>query len=166
MSLVFFLHFDGEKKFILMGRFAPGKRLQGIRNGFGGKFDEKKDEDILDCAIRETREETSLEISKKELKRAGKIIDGNIEVEVFFKVSKDKFEPPQDNAEFVDIRWFDLDNSDTFVSEMLPGNEAVVKSIAKVAEELRVTQEIKEEFEVDETNYNNPELRLWKSKMF
>src|SRR3989338_9309115 len=151
MSLVFFLHFDGEKKFILMGKSAPGKRLQGIRNGFGGKCEEK--EDTLDCAIRETKEETGLEISKEELQRAGSIVDGNTEVDVFFKISQDKFEPPQDNTEFVDIRWFDLDDPKTFVFEMLPGNEVIVKSMSKVAEELRSNQEIKEEFRVDETNY-------------
>ncbi len=163
LSLVFFIYLEGEKKFVLMGKYAPGKRSEGIRNGFGGKCEEN--ESTLDCAVRETKEELDIEIKPEGLRLVGKIIDENMQVDVFVKISESKFEPPADNKEFVDTKWFDLDSPQLFVPEMFPDNDIVIESLTEKINELKSAGEMKELFIVDETKNKNPDLKLQKSKI-
>lgn len=54
LTVVFPVFVESDKYWILMGKQAPGKRLAGILNGYGGKREEG--ETPLDCAVREVKE--------------------------------------------------------------------------------------------------------------
>lgn len=164
LSVVFFINFEEGRKSVLMGRQAPGKRLAGIRNGFGGKCDEG--ETTLDCAIRETKEEVGLEIEKENLIYVGCIVDETMQVDFFVILSETKFTPPNDNDEFVDIRWFDLQRPEVFINEMLPHNDTLIAELNKKLDELKATGKISTGFVLDETGIDSPELKLQKSKIY
>ena len=111
-----------------MGRQAPGKKMPGIRNGPGGKCEEG--ESPLDCAIREAREEFGLELTKGELKYVGLLVEG--EKEVYFYTAQLPLKVAvADNDEMIDIKWFDVEDIDAYISEMLPGNEPIMRSVAR-----------------------------------
>lgn len=173
LSLVFFTFIENDEKFILMGKAAPGKRWAGKRNGYGGKCEES--ESTLDCAIREIEEETreidggkgtGIKIEREQFKLVGKIIDEDKEVDVFVILSKDKFEPPRNNSEFVDIQWFNIKKSELFIHEMFPDNDIVIENLKYKIDELKDIGQVKEFFVVDETKNQNPDLRSLKRKIY
>jgi len=128
LSVVFPFYTKGGRFLILMGRQAPGKRMPGVRNGFGGKCEEG--ELLEDCAVREVKEEIGLELKKEDLNYVGKIIEGDKHVYFYTTELDSKIHIP-DNSEMVDCRWFDVDKQEDYVHEMLPGNEAPMHEVAK-----------------------------------
>ena len=164
LSLVFFIYFENNKKFILLGRQAPNKRLAGIRNGSGGKCE--GNESTEDCAVRETKEEFGIQIKKEELVLVGKIVDETMVVDVFIVLTKEKFNPPADNNEFVDVRWFALEQPELFVPEMLPNNDVIIPELKAKIDELKANGKVLTTFVVDETKVDSPELKSLKSKIY
>jgi 8-oxo-dGTP pyrophosphatase MutT (NUDIX family) len=103
---------------VLMGKQASGKKMPGIRNGYGGKCEDG--ESLEDCAVRELGEEIGLEIASKDLHYFGRVIEGD-KVVYFYVVKLSKKIRPEDNTEMVDNRWFKITDYETYVPEMLPG---------------------------------------------
>ena len=163
LSVVFFIHFIENKCFILMGKQAPGKRLAGIRNGYGGKCE--VGESTSDCAAREVSEESGMEIASSDLVKVGKIIDANMQVDFFVVISSTKFQPPADNSEFVDVRWFDLEMPELFVQEMFPNSDILIQQLTIKVNQLKMGGKITEEFTIDDTKNENVELIALKDKI-
>jgi len=111
---------------VLMGKQAPGKRMPGVRNGPGGKCE--PGEEPIDCAVREVREEIGVELNKEDLKYIGTLIDGEDHVYFYTSVLKEKI-VIHDNAETVDCRWFNIERTDEYVHEMLPGDEKIIREV-------------------------------------
>jgi 8-oxo-dGTP pyrophosphatase MutT (NUDIX family) len=125
---------DGES-FVLMGRQAPGKKLAGFRNGYGGKCFEA--ESMLDCAKRELEEELkpeenyNIKIDKREYKNIGSVFMDDKQIDFFVIFLNTMITPPSDNSEFVDTHWYDLKYPELFVGDMLSGDEAIIKELNK-----------------------------------
>jgi 8-oxo-dGTP pyrophosphatase MutT (NUDIX family) len=128
LSVVFPVFVEGDTNLILMGRQAPGKRMPGIRNGYGGKCEEG--ELVEDCAIREVKEEIDLDIKKEDLHFVGTIVEGDKEV-YFYTVLLETKISIADNTEMVDNRWFDVERQDDYIHEMLPDNERPMRELAR-----------------------------------
>jgi 8-oxo-dGTP pyrophosphatase MutT (NUDIX family) len=128
LSVVFPFFVDGGTNLILMGRQAPGKRMPGVRNGFGGKCEEG--ETIEDCAVREVKEEIGLDLKKEDLRFVGTIIEGDKQV-YFYTARLDSKISIADNDEIVDCRWFDAERQDDYIGEMLPDNEQPMRELAR-----------------------------------
>ncbi len=128
LSVVFPVFAEDDTNLILMGRQAPGKRMPGIRNGFGGKCEEG--ESIEDCAVREVKEESGLELKKEDLRFIGTIVEGERRI-YFYTVRLDSKISIADNDEMVDCRWFDVENLENYIREMLPGNEQLMREVAR-----------------------------------
>lgn len=121
LTTVFPIHVtdDGMVK-ILMGKKAPGTKLAGIRNGYGGKCE--VGESPLDCAVREVKEETNLDLEKEKLIYIGKVIEGDKHVYFYIYFFDSEIKLPDSEKDFVDNRWFVLSNLGSYVDEMIPGN--------------------------------------------
>jgi 8-oxo-dGTP pyrophosphatase MutT (NUDIX family) len=174
LSLIFFIRFINGKREILMGKKGPNQRLAGVRNGFGGKCEFLENENRLEtqeeCVIREIVEETKgeIKVEEKDLIKAGKIVDQNrdLEVGIFYVFWRDEFPILKDNEEFLDIRWFDVDDFESYVPEMMRTNETLAKHLANTLIELEDFGKIKNEFTVDETHNLDPELNRQKQEIF
>jgi NADH pyrophosphatase NudC (nudix superfamily) len=147
LSVVFVVHKNEEGNFsIMMGKQAPGKKLTGVRNGYGGKCEDG--ETTLGCAVRELKEELNLEnnfgivVSQNDLQKVGKVLMDEKVIDFFVLELPNKIAPPSDNSEFVDTKWFDLENPVDFVGEMLSGDEEVIGGLKRYLES-GVTFEIK-----------------------
>jgi 8-oxo-dGTP pyrophosphatase MutT (NUDIX family) len=135
LSVVFVIYknVDGEN-FILLGKQAPGKKLEGFRNGYGGKCEEG--ETTLECSKREMKEELGEEFVfgmeakiSSELKYFGKLFMDDKQVDFFVAVAPEKFLPPADNSEFVDTKWFSLSKPEEFLGEMLSGDDKIISAL-------------------------------------
>jgi 8-oxo-dGTP pyrophosphatase MutT (NUDIX family) len=135
LSVVFPTFAEGNTNLILMGRQAPGKRMPGIRNGFGGKCE--AGEHIEDCAVREVKEEINLDIRKEDLYFVGTIVEGDKQV-YFYTVRLGSKITIADNTEMVDCRWFDVEKQNAYIHEMLPDNE---RPMCELARSLRSPEE-------------------------
>lgn len=122
------------KNFVLLGKQAEGKKMPGIRNGFGGKCEfmmsENREETTLECAVREFGEEAGISAYSKDFIKIGNIINGDKYVD-FFVINTDKKIAIRDNGEMVDVRWFDLEKPEDFLSEMLSGDHMIIGELAK-----------------------------------
>ena len=128
LSVVFPVYAEGNTNLILMGRQAPGKRMPGVRNGFGGKCEQG--ERVEDCAVREVKEEIDLDIKEEDLRFVGTIIEGDKQV-YFYTARLDSKISIADNSEMVDNRWFDAERQEDFIGEMLPDNERPMHELAR-----------------------------------
>jgi 8-oxo-dGTP pyrophosphatase MutT (NUDIX family) len=136
LSLVFPIYEDKQtnKFWILLGKQAPGKKLAGFRNGFGGKCEQKPDgtmETTLECARRELKEELDLEIEEVKIEKCGYFTNGDRLIDCFVIRFKEKIEPPADNSEFQDTKWFDLGEPEKFVGEMLSQADKEMEGLTK-----------------------------------
>jgi 8-oxo-dGTP pyrophosphatase MutT (NUDIX family) len=104
---------------VLMGKQAPGKKMPGIRNGYGGKCEQN--ESVEDCAIRELEEETGIKADKSDLKYFGKLKEGD-KLVYFYALNLKEEINLSDNSEMIDNKWFTISNFDSYVPEMLPRN--------------------------------------------
>jgi 8-oxo-dGTP pyrophosphatase MutT (NUDIX family) len=177
-SLVFFVRINKGKKEIMMGKKnSPNKpKLHGKRNGFGGGCE--GNENTVECAIREVEEETriskdsrGIELDKKDLISVGKIIDKNDgrNVEIFFVIwDEERFlKIPNDNGDFNDVRFFDIEKVEEFLPDMMRQNDELVGRLNSKLEELKNEGGIYSEvFIVDETNNENQELRAQISEIY
>ncbi len=151
LSVVFPICSEGDKKYILMGIQASGKKLAGFRNGYGGKCEDG--ETTTACAVRELEEELKLsenyeiKISLMDLQKAGTIFMDEKQIDVFVLNLKEKIVEPTDNSEFVDTKWFDLDHPEEFVPEMLSGDDAIISA-------LKTFLETGENFEINKSENN------------
>lgn len=151
-TVLFPLHKEDSEVFILLGRNAEGKKMPWIRNGFGGKCEEKDGiiEDVLDCVIRETKEETagSIDLDRKRefIKVLWDVIMNDVII-TFFTIYLDGKINIFDNSEMVNIRWFNIKNTNEFLFEMLSGDEDVIKNIQKFVDH----EDIYKEFSINKT---------------
>jgi 8-oxo-dGTP pyrophosphatase MutT (NUDIX family) len=132
LSVVFPIFKEEGKNFVLLGKQAEGKKMPGIRNGFGGKCEEG--ESTVDCAMREMKEEGGDEFLEFHLKREDFIKCGFVIMDEklidFFILNLNKKIDVKDNTEMIDVRWFDL-AEDAFISEMLHGDELVIDGLRR-----------------------------------
>lgn len=147
-----------------MGKQAPGKKLPGLRNGYGGKCEEG--EEYIDCAVRELEEESRVKVPLEKLINVGKIIDVGREVEFYVVNSEEKFDPPRDNSEFVDVRWFDISKREEYIFEMFPGNEGMIIMLEEKLKELNVTKKIEKTFVFDQSKIDLQEKEELYKKMY
>ncbi len=157
LSVVFPIYHQDGKYFLLMGKCAPGKKLSGIRNGFGGKCEPLyagssylREETTLECARRELEEELrihkdfNINIEERDFIKIGAVIMGHNIVD-FFVINLNQKIEVKDNDEFVDNKWFELhlenQEPESFVSEMLSGDDEVIKNLKKY---LHAVKEISE----------------------
>jgi 8-oxo-dGTP pyrophosphatase MutT (NUDIX family) len=131
--------------FVLMGQQAPGKRLAGIRNGYGGKREEG--EEILDTAVREVKEEIDLNLDKEKLIYVGMVVEGDMKI-YFYTYFLDEKISLLDNEEFVDNRWFELTKYAEYIHEMFPGNIRLMELVNNCLKNLNNF----EPFILDESN--------------
>lgn len=133
LSVVFPIYEHEGSTYVLMGKQAPGRKMEGKRNGAGGKCEDG--ESTLFCAKRELEEELKLEqnyginISYDEFIKVGTVIQNDKQIDFFIVKMNDMIMPPSDNDQFVDTRWFDLTKPELFVHEMLSGDDVVVASL-------------------------------------
>jgi len=94
-----------NETFVMLGKQAEGKKMPGIRNGFGGKCETR--ESMVDCVIRETKEETEgaldLENKKEDLKNIVSVIIDEKLIDFFVFYLENKIEI-KDNGDTVDIK--------------------------------------------------------------
>jgi 8-oxo-dGTP pyrophosphatase MutT (NUDIX family) len=128
LTVVFPTFTEGNTNLILMGRQAPGKRMPGIRNGYGGKCEEG--ESVEDCAVREVKEEIGLDLKKEDLHFVYRIIEGEKDVYFYTVPLKSKISI-SDNSEMIDNRWFDVEQQEDYINEMLPDNERPMHALAQ-----------------------------------
>jgi 8-oxo-dGTP diphosphatase len=129
LTVVFPIYKEGERFFVLMGKQAVGKRMPGVRNGFGGKCEEG--ETVEECAVREVEEEIGLKLQREDLKYVGEIVEGEggeKHVYLYTTLLNSKINIP-DNTEMVDCRWFDIEHTDAYIHEMLPGNDILMPEL-------------------------------------
>ena len=129
---------DKTKFWIMMGKQAPGKRLAGIRNGYGGKCEDG--ELSIDCAVREVKEEINLSLDKDKLICIGLLIEGEpseiqkyVYFYIYFLTEKIKI---ADNNEFVDNKWLEVKKFPEYVHEMFAGNFELMTEVDKVLDNL------------------------------
>lgn len=134
LSVVFLVFKEGEKTFVLLGKQAEGKKMPGIRNGFGGKCewleDENRGETTLECAKRELAEESRLCADIKDFVKIGNMINGDKYVD-FFIIDTDKKIEIHNNQEMVEVAWFDLEETELFLPDMLSGDHVVMGELEK-----------------------------------
>jgi 8-oxo-dGTP pyrophosphatase MutT (NUDIX family) len=126
----FYIEFKNNMKkvFILLGKQALGRKMPGIRNGFGGKCEQG--ESFLDCAIRELKEESKIDASEKSLIEVGSIFENEKQIKFYIIKMFEKVEI-EDNGEVVDVRWFDIQKPEIFVNEMLSQDEVLIQELSK-----------------------------------
>lgn len=130
---------------VLMGKQAPGKKLAGTRIGFGGKCEEG--ESTIDCAKREIQEELNKIFPAENFKHAGKFTVSEKLIDCFVVESSEMFTPPNDNNEFVDVKWIPLHDLSKYYYEMLPGDEQIVENMVAYIVEGKEFNIIKEDTE-------------------
>jgi 8-oxo-dGTP pyrophosphatase MutT (NUDIX family) len=134
LSVVFLIFKEGEKTFVLLGKQAEGKKMPGIRNGFGGKcelvINENREETTLECAKRELKEEANIDVKLKDFVKIGNLINGDKFVDFFVVSTEEKIEIA-DNKEFVDLAWFDLEKPELFLPDMLSGDHMIIEELQK-----------------------------------
>lgn len=128
LTVVFPVYKDKKGFWVLMGKQAPGKRLVGIRNGYGGKCEDG--EEVLDCAVREVKEEIDLDLEKEKLIYLGVEIENEKRIYFYAYMFEEKISL-LDNNEFVDNKWFQVDSFDTYIHEMFPGNLPLMQAVSK-----------------------------------
>lgn len=130
LSVVFPLYQDNEKTFVMLGKNAPWTKMPGIRNWFGGKCEEG--ENVLDCAIRETKEETAniinLEYQKEKLKKIWDVIMADKIITFFTIYLIENLSIPDTDA-MVDIQWFNINETEKFIAEMLSGDDQIIDEL-------------------------------------
>lgn len=134
LSVVFPIFIDKETKnnfYIMMGLYAPGKRLFGLRNGYGGKCE--AGEAPIDCAVREVKEEIGLDLDKEKLVYVGLEVENDKQIYFYLYFFEERILVP-DNTEFTDNKWLLLKNTDSYVHEMFPGNIEIVTHVQKFLE--------------------------------
>lgn len=138
LTVVFPIHItpDGVVK-ILMGRKAPGTKLAGFRNGYGGKCEEG--ESPLDCAVREVKEETDLDLEKEKLVYIGKIIEGDKHVYFYIYFFDSEIYLPDSEKDFVDNRWFVLYEKSSYIPEMLSSDHILMDHLISFVKDKRYT---------------------------
>ncbi len=167
MSLIFFTKFTDGRKYILMGKYSNDKRLEGFRNGYGGKC--KVGENTLECARREVEEEFGVIFDKEKFIKVGKLFDQEIQVDIFIIVSGGDFVIPANNSEFEDVRWFDIEKSEVFLNEMLNGDNEIIPKLSEALEQIKNNVEMVKEFEVElssNTQEEKKEREKIKNKIF
>ena len=153
LSVVFPIYEFENKTYILMGKQAPGKKLAGFRNGYGGKCE--PGESTLFCAKRELEEELKLgekyrmHISCEDFEKVGTVLQDDKQIDFFIVRLSDMILPPTDNSEFVNTAWFDIEEKEKFVPEMLSGDDEVIASL---------TEYLKTKKEVEINKTGNQEL--------
>jgi 8-oxo-dGTP pyrophosphatase MutT (NUDIX family) len=134
LSVVFLLFKEIDKTFVLLGKQAFGKKMSGIRNGFGGKCEyvvnENREETTLECAKRELKEEAGIDAASKDFFKIGNMVNGDKSVD-FFVVATENRAKLADNSEFVDMLWFDLEKPEMFLSDMLSGDYVIIEELQK-----------------------------------
>jgi len=137
LTVVFPVYVESNNYWILMGKQAPGKRLAGILNGYGGKCEHG--EMPQDCAIREVKEEINLDLDKEKLIYIGLLIQGDkkeIQKYVFFYIYfLDKKVSLPDNNEFVSNKWYETEKFPEYVGEMFAGNYELMSEVDRVLRE-------------------------------
>jgi 8-oxo-dGTP pyrophosphatase MutT (NUDIX family) len=136
-----------------MGQQGPNKKMPGTRIGFGGKCDPKPDgtfESTLECAVREMKEEAGLEFPVEKYKKCGNFKVSDKSIDCFVVEVDEKFKPPSDNKEFVDVKWIsgkDLPK----LKDILPGDKRLMRDVKRYIEtgktfafRKRDTKELKE----------------------
>jgi 8-oxo-dGTP pyrophosphatase MutT (NUDIX family) len=135
LTVVFPIHINpGGVVKILMGKKAPGTKLAGFRNGYGGKCEEG--ETPLDCAVREVKEETGLDLEREKVVYIGKIIEGDKHVYFYIYFFDSEIYLPDSEKDFVDNRWFVLENTSEYLPEMIPGNEEMIVQIPGIIDQV------------------------------
>lgn len=119
---------DGMVK-ILIGKKAPGTKLAGFRNGYGGKCE--KGEEPLDCAVREVKEEIGIDLEKDRLKSVCITKEGE-KLVYFYVYELDSEIQVSDSTDFVDNKWFVLQNIDYYVDEMLAEDRSLMQVVSDV----------------------------------
>lgn len=115
---------------ILMGKKAPGTKLAGFRNGYGGKCE--TGEAPLDCAVREVKEEIDLNLEKEKLIYIGNIIEGDKHVYFYIYFFDTQIQLPDSDKDFIDNRWFVLKDLESYIHEMIPGNEEMMVQVPDI----------------------------------
>lgn len=151
LSVVFLVYKDlhsggNAENFILLGKQAPGKKMPGIRNGFGGKCEflvnENREETTLECAKRELKEESGINTELTNFIKIGNLVNGDKCVD-FFVVNTENKLMLSDNSEFVDITWFDLGKPELFLSDMLSGDHMIMQEVFKYVKNPETFKEFK-----------------------
>jgi ADP-ribose pyrophosphatase YjhB (NUDIX family) len=150
LTVVFPIHIteSGVVK-ILMGRKAPGTKMAGVRNGYGGKC--KEGESPLDCAVREVKEETDLDLEKDKLIYVGKIIEGDKHVYFYIYFFETEIYLPDSEKDFINNSWFVLSLFDGYIKEMIPGNEEMMTLLPNIVDKIINNQKY-DPFAVDLSN--------------
>lgn len=128
LTLVFPVYKEEDTYFVLMGKQATGKKMPGVRNGFGGKCEDGESPE--DCAVREMKEEIDTDVRKDDLTYIGKIIMGEKLVYVYTTRLSSKIWIT-DNDEVLDCRWFDVERREEYIHEMLPGDDLLMIEVAR-----------------------------------
>lgn len=115
----------------------------GVLNGFGGKIED--DEDPADGALRELTEELRIEALRERLAYAGLIKDGLKEIYIYLYRMEEKIEPNPNPKEISESDWRRLSERESYVGEMLSGDNLVLDELEKT---LAVAQE---PFVIDKT---------------
>ena len=97
----------GEKILLIKRKYDPGKGMWCAPGGFVNK---KKNESVEDCAIRETKEETNIDIEIVRRIEIVKRYDNKKrrEEEIHIFLAKPLSEEIITGDEVLDVRWFDL----------------------------------------------------------
>lgn len=128
LSVVFPLYQENENNFVLLWRNAPGTKIPWIRNWFGGKCEEW--ESVINCAIRETNEETDgyITIKQDTLTKLWDVIMEDKIITFFTLYLDNKIDIP-DNSQMIDIQWFNIKDTERFLGEMLSGDDKVISEL-------------------------------------
>jgi ADP-ribose pyrophosphatase YjhB (NUDIX family) len=145
---------------ILLGRNHKLKKL----NGFGGKVNEG--ESVVDGAIRELEEELKLKDIDPEgdnFQYFAKIVEGDKQIFAYLLELSNDDVPNYNQDELYDLTWYNLSESDTFVGEMLSGDNLVINAL-KSALQKRFEGKDFSVIEVNKTG--NAELQRQTKNMF
>lgn len=122
-TVVFPVHKDPNGVIsILLGQQPEGKPLAGYLNGYGGKVEQG--EDVENAAKRELLEE--LGVTKDTVTKIGSVMVG--EKEIVFFLTEIEYQEYKDGDEMIHNTWYEL-SDDSFISKMLPGDEALVAHV-------------------------------------
>ncbi|AKH32969.1 hypothetical protein XF24_00642 [candidate division SR1 bacterium Aalborg_AAW-1] len=129
LSVVFPLYENEGETFVLLGKNGPATKMPGLRNGFGGKCE--IGESVLDCAIRETQEETAgaIVLSPESLFEIGNVYMSDNIITFFTTYLTEKISI-QDTHAMIDIQWFSMKNTSIFLHEMLSGDDQVIQQLS------------------------------------